>query len=465
MEVLLDKAWASHLRDVFLSQGNYSIVQGKLYAYDFSTCLWKGYSQEETRRLVSTFLDDNQFFKLDSRSVHQPLTNTRNVRAELVSALWDHEKLVDEAFFIEAPKGFAAGLEFIEVTAQGIQRSPLLSRHRARATLDFDLPSNYSPPTVFLEALSRVFGADSDGDLKVKAFQEFLGACRIGAATDYERAIIMPGGGSNGKSTIILGATEAIFNKSEVKSIVPNFMNQEYYLMQVREIMINTVTELPKEQINCTERFKQIISGEDVTGRPIKEMPVTFRPKAGHLFACNNFPRLSDNSKGMWRRLLVLRADSSFEKSDGLRTDLVEQFKAEAPGILLWALEGAKRLLKQGDYTFPKSHFEEEATWRGTNDKALQFILNCTKGFGSGWSKAAGAHRTYVDWHNGMGYGWNDRMDPGAFGSALKHLEGFQSKRQRLGKVYNFVTKPQSEWVDFHVMGDSVGEVELEEEI
>jgi len=461
----LSEEWVSDLRDLFLAEGQYTISQGALWAFHPSDNVWRPFTYEEMPRLASTFLDHKGFQRPGSKG-WIPVIDNINHRRELAASLWTRESLWDHAFFASAPPGLAVGKQFLVVSPDNIHAVPLTDKHRVRHALDIELPPNFESlpePKYYVGALRRMFGDDEDGEKKILAFQEFVGACRTGIVTSYERCIIMPGGGSNGKSTIIMGAAESIFSKHERRSIVPNFMNQEYYLMQLRDAVLNAVTELPKEQVNCTERFKQIISGEDVTGRPIREMPVTFKPTAGHIFACNNFPKLSDNSRGMWRRLLVLRSDASFAKNDGLRADLVEQFRKEAPQILVWALRGAQRLMRQGDYTFPDSHTEEERLWRGANDKVLQFVTKCTKGFDSGWSKASAACKTYNSWITDMGFPWTDRMDPSTFGTALKHLEGFQSKRQSYGMAYNLVVKPRAEWIDFH-SGEGHGEVTLEEE-
>jgi putative DNA primase/helicase len=462
----LGPTWYADIRNHFLATGLFRLVQGRMWAYDPQKSLWNAFSKADAECLASTFLDENDISRPTATGTAL-VQNNASVRRELVGSLWSHAPLHEPNFFTESPPGVAVGNSFLVVTPGGLGLVPRTAEHRSRFALQMELPEDLNtpePPRRYLEALGRVFGAGPDSAKKIAAFQEFLGACRTGIATNYERAIVMPGGGSNGKSTIIMGAVESLFDGQEVRSITPNFLNQEYYLMEIRGAAINFVTELPKEQINCTERFKQIISGEDVTGRPIREMPVTFRPSAGHIFACNNFPRLSDNSKGMWRRLLVLRCDASFGKNDGLRADLVEAFRKEAPQILLWALEGARRLMAQGDYTYPQSHFEEEAQWRGSNDKSLQFVTDCTKGFGSGWSRAGAAHKAYQEWHVKKGFSFPDKLDAGQFGSALRHLEGFNAKRQSHGMVYNFVVKPVNEWRDIYLGEEGGGNVQLEEE-
>ncbi len=448
-DVRLGSAWLAELRDLFLGSGRFIVSEGTLWRLDESSMLWRGYSWDQASKLVIPFLDANDYHRPGSRGWVQ-IQNSLSTRNELRALVWSEPSIDRPGFFNDAPAGLAVGREWVCVSAKGLARETLTAEHRARSAIAYNLPENAAPPARWLESLSRMFGHNSDGAKKIAAFQEFLGACRVGIVTDYERMVIMPGGGNNGKSTIIMGGAHAIFSPDELRSIAPNYLNQEYHLMMLRGAALNFLTELPKEQINCTERLKQAISGEDMTGRPIREMPVTFRPSAGHIFACNNFPKLSDTSKGMRRRLLVLRCDATFGKNDGVRADFVKAFKEEAPQILLWALEGAIRLMSQGDYTFPESHFTEEAEWREADDKAMQFVSDCTQGLDSGWTRASKVYSEYDQWFRKKGFAWNERMDARAFGAALRHIQGFQTKDKNYGKDYNFVVKPHHEWKDIY---------------
>jgi hypothetical protein len=41
-------------------------------------------------------------------------------------------------------------------------------------------------------------------------------------------------------------------------------------------------------------------------------------------------------------------------------------------------------------------------------------------------------------------------MDARAFGAALRHIQGFQTKDKNYGKDYNFLMKPHHEWKDIY---------------
>lgn len=47
---------------------------------------------------------------------------------------------------------------------------------------------------------------------------------------------------------------------------------------------------------------------------------------------------------------------------------------AEMPGVLAWAVEGARRLLEQGDYTTPRSSIEAVQDWKNSCDPFGQWL-------------------------------------------------------------------------------------------
>jgi putative DNA primase/helicase len=67
----------------------------------------------------------------------------------------------------------------------------------------------------------------------------------------------------------------------------------------------------------------------------------------------NSLPRFKDDGGALAHRMIVLQMVKSFYGEED--TTLESRLKAELPGILLWSLEGLKRLRKQGKFTEPQS--------------------------------------------------------------------------------------------------------------
>jgi putative DNA primase/helicase len=67
----------------------------------------------------------------------------------------------------------------------------------------------------------------------------------------------------------------------------------------------------------------------------------------------NELPRLTDAAGALASRLVILRLTKSFYGEEDL--ELYDRLKAEQPGILLWAIEGWRRLQERGCFVQPES--------------------------------------------------------------------------------------------------------------
>jgi phage/plasmid-associated DNA primase len=92
---------------------------------------------------------------------------------------------------------------------------------------------------------------------------------------------------------------------------------------------------------------------------------------------------VDDASKAFWRRIVVIQFTNEFSVDKGTAdTDLAATIIAtEMPGVVLWALEGAARLLSRGSrgtYTIPQSHHAALAEWRLRADQVAEFLSEMT---------------------------------------------------------------------------------------
>ena len=96
------------------------------------------------------------------------------------------------------------------------------------------------------------------------------------------------------------------------------------------------------------------ISGED--GQTIDRKnrdPVTVKLPTRFTLISNELPRLTEMSGALAGRMIILRLVESFYGRED--HDLFRRLLLELPGILLWAMEGWKRLRQQGHFIQPES--------------------------------------------------------------------------------------------------------------
>ncbi len=87
------------------------------------------------------------------------------------------------------------------------------------------------------------------------------------------------------------------------------------------------------------ERIKTLTGGDEITARFLHKEFFTFRPTVKLVLAVNHKPVIRDDSFGMWRRVRVVPFTQRFSIDKTLETTLA----AEAPGILAWAVQGARQ--------------------------------------------------------------------------------------------------------------------------
>lgn len=258
-----------------------------------------------------------------------------------------------------------------------------------RAFTENALPFDYDPigkPTALMEYNESAFRGDPDAAEKILLFQEFLGACLFGIATEYQKALILVGEGEAGKSTILF-VLEDLFPRGSVTSVAPQDFGREYNKVRLAVSRINIVSEMPENEIIESTSVKAIITGDYIEGRQIREKVVRFKPKAGHIFATNNLPPSNDRTDAFFRRFTFISYNNRFVvKAEQVNiparryprdSTLKGRMLSELPQIAAWFVAGALRLKAQGSYTEPISHVAKLDEWRTMSDTVLVFSRDC----------------------------------------------------------------------------------------
>ena len=333
---------AVHLLDELATTEAVVHDEGQFYRYQEATGLWEVIEDEEISRAIQGFAG--------SRVLKDKHTTTLRITAAVVrgTRVLAAARARTQGFFENALPGFAFSNGFVRVDGNGLHLEPHSASHRARA--GFSFPFDPSARAVRFEQFrAEVFAGDPDADEKSQCLQEFGGACLIGRATRPAKALVLTGEGRNGKSTYqdIIAAT---IPEGAKESIPPHYWEMEYYREKLRGKLLNLVPELPKADILRSEAFKAITAGDTIVARAIRKAPIRFRPVAGHLFAANTLPAVDDASRAFWGRIIVIPFNNVFSVDQGnADTDLASTIIAtELPGVVLWALHGAARLLSRG---------------------------------------------------------------------------------------------------------------------
>lgn len=184
---------------------------------------------------------------------------------------------------------------------------------------------------------------------KKLAFQEFFGYL-LCSHVNYKRALLLLGESNTGKS-VPCEIAKHMVGANATCCIPPEDMDDSKKRAPIKSKKLNLVTELSSDAKLSDGGFKQLISGEGIQ-IDTKFVPVeTIVPVAKHIFATNVLPEIRDMSDGVYNRLLIIRFNRIVEITNR-DPYLIDKLKLEIEGIIAWAVEGLKRLVKNnGQFT------------------------------------------------------------------------------------------------------------------
>jgi len=239
------------------------------------------------------------------------------------------------------------------------------------------IPVNYDPSKdcpVFKRHLRTIFQDEESVDV----MQEVLGYC-LYKEMFIEKFILMEGNGRNGKSK----TSEALqkFLGTENCQAIPwqKLCNEQYATSELHKKLANITPDMEKNDLNNTGIFKSL-TGRDLISAPRKfKSNVTFCNYAKLIAGCNEIPTTGDMSDAFFERAIILNFPFKFVDSctyENLDDEEKKRCKIkdihilekmttdeELSGILNYALEGLKRLLKNKKFSYNKSTTSVKKLW------------------------------------------------------------------------------------------------------
>jgi putative DNA primase/helicase len=226
------------------------------------------------------------------------------------------------------------------------------------------------------------FTAEVQPDPKVRAFlRRFAGYCLTGEVGEQMFAFLY-GLGANGKTVFIellawlLGdysrkiATEMLMQHQR------NPQGPSPDIVALKGIRLAYATETDEGVRLAEGRVKELTGGDSLTGRvPYGTSAVTFGPTHKLVILGNHKPEITDNSFGMWRRVLLTPFEQTIPEAER-DPKLLEKLKDEGPGILNWMLKGLRSQQRHG-LKVPDSIKASTQAYREDQDIIGEFIGDC----------------------------------------------------------------------------------------
>jgi phage/plasmid-associated DNA primase len=216
-------------------------------------------------------------------------------------------------------------------------------------------------------------GPDIDITEKKMALEELMAATMFGVGTRYARVALLYGMAGTGKSQL-LNIVEALMPPEVVSALKPEMWGDKFGPSALVGKLLNIAGELSEKDKIAGDSFKQIVDGSSIEAQRKNGPLFHFRPQSMHWFASNHLPKSADTSAGFNRRWLIIGFWNKISREERI-ADLANQIVAEErEQIAAWAVRGITRLLKNNDYTLPKSHEEHLQDVAHNNDSVRYWV-------------------------------------------------------------------------------------------
>jgi putative DNA primase/helicase len=189
-------------------------------------------------------------------------------------------------------------------------------------------------------------------DPEVRAFVQRAVGYTLTGVTSEQVLFMLLGTGSNGKTTF-LEVIRYILGEYAAQTGFDTFTPRERSgdprndLARLRGARLVTASEPRVGEWFDESLIKSLTGGEPVHARFLYRDYFEYKPQFKIWITANNGPWIRELSAAVWRRILVVEFPVTIPEEER-NPNLVEELKAEAPGILNWALEGLKEWMAQG---------------------------------------------------------------------------------------------------------------------
>lgn len=238
--------------------------------------------------------------------------------------------------------------------------------------------------------------------------QQWAGYCLMKNNQNEQRFMIVYGEAGTGKSVFVDVLTH-LLGMENVAAVPLEKFDDPHYVTQTYGKMLN-VTDESETQVEETveSHIKHYTGGTVYTFKRLYQEPFMAYPTAKLMIVTNHLPAFKDVSDGIWRRLLIAPFDNIIPVDKRIRGLAGQIIKTEMPGVLKWALDGARKVEKFG-FVVPRICVEKVTEYRNEAIPELTFFKEnfeeCSQDEQYGRVKCDILRSCYEKWCKGQGIG------------------------------------------------------------
>jgi len=210
-----------------------------------------------------------------------------------------------------------------------------------------------------------------------------------------QKAYMLVGSGSNGKSTYLQLITEFLGKENISNISLQDLAEDRFTVPELVGKLANIYADIPEKAVRYTGKFKILTGGDRITTQKKFKNPFHFQNRALLVFSANATPEVTDQSYAFWRRWIVLPFPNTFEEDPGFFNHIVGE--RELSGLLNKVLETMRRIERLG-ITKTKTIEEEREEWQRRSNTIYAFVHDVCERDDSVMITKDDLYRRYVEY-------------------------------------------------------------------
>lgn len=297
------------------------------------------------------------------------------------------------------------------------------------------IPWDYNPDAYF-ELADKTLNKLACDDAAIRALlEECIGYCFYRTNT-FNKAFILTGDKSNGKSTFLKVLSEILGNEN-ISSLDLKNLGDRFSKASLYNKLANIGDDISDEFIKDASLFKKITDGGRIQVEKKGQDPFEFNPFVKLIFSANNMPMINDKTGAVLRRLVIIPFNARFQETDkdfnpNIKSELIKKDSIEY--LIKLGVAGLKRIICKNTFTASKKVQKEIDEYEDFNNPVKRFFRECDEQFGEGYIFRENATDIYAAYQV---FCTENDLKPEAktvFGRTLRGLFGVKSTQKKIGK-------------------------------
>jgi len=191
----------------------------------------------------------------------------------------------------------------------------------------------------------------------------------------FRKAILLYGGGGNGKSKY-LELVQHLIGHGNISNLPLQKLSEKFVIVELYGKLVNIFADLPSGPVTDSSAFKTVTGGDRVSGERKFKNTFSFTPKCKLLFSSNSKPVSSDKSKAYFDRWIIIPFPNEFIPGVNADEHLMEKITTneELSGLLNLAVAGLRRLTEAKHFTRSVAVEEEAENYRLYSNPVAMFV-------------------------------------------------------------------------------------------